>query len=106
MSEHSLENAFYRVTLNGDGDIASVFDKRIGKELLSAPMRLAISYDNPEHWPAWNMDWDQEQAPPTAYVHAPATMRIVENGPARVALEVARETNGTRFVQTIMLSAG
>ncbi len=106
VSEHSLENAFYRVTLNGDGDIASVFDKRIGKELLSAPMRLAISYDNPEHWPAWNMDWDQEQAPPTAYVHGPATMRIVENGPARVALEVARETNGSRFVQTIMLSAG
>ena len=41
---------------------------RIGKELLAAPARLAISYDNPEQWPAWNMDWEQEQAAPKAYV--------------------------------------
>ena len=106
VSENSLENAYYRVTLNSDGDIASVFDKQIGKELLAAPMRLAISYDNPEQWPAWNMDWDQEQAPPKAYVQGPATTRIVENGPARVALQVTRETNGSKFVQTIMLSSG
>ena len=92
VSEHSLENAYYRVTLNSDGDVASVFDKKIGKELLAAPMRLAISNDNPEQWPAWNMDWDQEQAPPKVYVHGPATVRIVENGPARVALQVSRET--------------
>lgn len=103
---HSLENAYYRVTVNGDGDISSVYDKQIHKELLSAPMRLAISYDNPEQWPAWNMDWDQEQAAPKAYVQGPAAMRIVENGPARVALEVSRQTDGSKFVQTIMLSAG
>ncbi len=106
VSDHSLENAYYRVTLNSDGDIASVFDKKLGKELLAAPARLAISYDNPSQWPAWNMDWDQEQAPPKDYVHGPATVRIVENGPARVALEVTRETDGSKFVQTIMLSAG
>ena len=106
ISEHSLENAYYHVTLNKDGDIASVFDKKIGKELLTAPIRLAISNDNPEQWPAWNMDWDQEQTPPKEYVHGPATMRIVENGPARVALQVSRETDGSKFVQTIQLSAG
>jgi alpha-mannosidase len=103
---NSLENAYYRVTLNSDGDIASVFDKQIGKELLAAPMRLAISNDNPEQWPAWNMDWEQEQAPPKDYVHGPATMRIVEKGPVRASIEVTRETAGSKFVQTIMLSAG
>jgi len=106
VSENSLENQYYRVKLNGDGDVASVFDKSIGKELLAAPARLAISYDNPEHWPAWNMDWDQEQAAPKAYVGGPAKIRVVENGPARVAVEVSRETAGSRFVQTIKLSAG
>ena len=106
VTEHSLENAYYRVTLNSDGDIASVFDKQLGKELLATPMRLAISYDNPSQWPAWNMDWDQEQAAPKAYVSGPATMRIVEDGPARVALQVTRETDGSKFVQTVMLSAG
>jgi alpha-mannosidase len=106
VSQNSLENGYYRVTLNADGDVASIFDKSIQKELLAAPARLAISYDNPQHWPAWNMDWDQEQAAPKAYVSGPAKIRVVENGPARVAVEVSRETAGSKFVQTIRLSAG
>jgi alpha-mannosidase len=106
VSENSLENQYYRVKLNTDGDVTSIFDKSIHRELLAAPARLAISYDNPEHWPAWNMDWDQEQASPKAYVSGPAKIRVVESGPARVAVEVSRETAGSRFVQTIRLSAG
>jgi len=106
VSEASLENQYYKVKLNADGDVASIFDKSVGRELLAAPARLAISYDNPEHWPAWNMDWDQEQAPPKSYVTGPAKIRIAENGPARVAIEVSRETAGSKVVQTISLSAG
>ncbi|MGA7590857.1 MAG: glycoside hydrolase family 38 C-terminal domain-containing protein, partial [Candidatus Sulfotelmatobacter sp.] len=106
VSEDSLENQYYRVKLNADGDVMSIFDKSIGRELLSAPARLAISYDNPEHWPAWNMDWDQQQAAPRAYVGGPAKIRVVENGPARLAVEVSRETAGSSFIQTIRLSAG
>ena len=72
-----IENDYYRVRLNDDGDIAGIFDKKINKELLAAPARLAISYDNPVQWPAWNMDWDQEQAAPKEFVSGPAKMRIV-----------------------------
>ena len=106
VSENSLENQYYRVKLNQDGDVFSIFDKSIGRELLAGPVRLAISYDNPEQWPAWNMDWDQEQAAPKAYVSGPARIRVVERGPVRVAVEVSRGTAGSRFVQTIRLSAG
>ena len=106
VSENSLENQYYRVKINSDGDIASIFDKSVGRELLAGPARLAISYDNPEHWPAWNMDWDQEQAEPRAYVSGPASIRILESGPARVAVEVVREASGSRLVQTIRLAAG
>jgi alpha-mannosidase len=106
ISEHSLENEYYRVQINDDGDVASIFDKRLNKDLLAAPARLAISYDNPAQWPAWNMDWEQEQATPKEFVGGPAKIRIVENGPARVAIEISRETAGSRFVQTVMLSAG
>ena len=106
VSERSLENQYYRVTLNADGDVAGIFDKAIGKELLAAPARLAISYDNPRQWPAWNMDWDQEQAAPKAYVGGPAQIRVLEDGPVRVAVEVSRQTSGSNFVQTIRLSAG
>ncbi len=106
VTEKTLENAFYRVTLNADGDVASIFDKQANCELLSAPARLALSYDNPQQWPAWNMDWTQEQAAPKEFVSGPAKIRIVENGPVRVALEITRETAGSRFVQTVRLSAG
>ena len=106
VSATSLENARYRVTLNGDGDVSSIFDKSINKELLSAPVRLAISHDAPRQWPAWNMDWDQVHAAPRAFVSGPTQARVVENGPARVAVEVAREFEGSKFVSTVRLAAG
>ncbi|WP_263365497.1 alpha-mannosidase [Edaphobacter bradus] len=106
VTESSLENARYRVRLNSDGDVSSIYDKSLNKELLSAPMRLAISNDKPKVYPAWNMDFDQEQAPPRAYVSGPAKVRIKENGPVRVSLEVTRETEGSKFVQTVSLYAG
>ena len=36
VSENSLENQYYRVKLNADGDVSSIFDKSIGRELLAA----------------------------------------------------------------------
>jgi alpha-mannosidase len=106
VNRSSLENARYRIELNQNGDVASIFDKSVGKELLSAPIRLAIKTDNPRNWPAWNMDWDQQQAPPRTYVGGPARIRVAEIGPARVALEVAREAENSTFVQTVRLAAG
>jgi alpha-mannosidase len=106
VTESSLENAHYRVQLNADGDISSIFDKSLNRELLSAPMRLAITTDSPTIYPAWNMDWDQVHAAPRAYIGGPAKMRIKEQGPVRVSIEVTREGQGSKFVQTISLAAG
>ncbi len=106
VSASSLENGRYRVTLDANGDISSIFDKSLQRELLSGPARLAITYDNPAQYPAWNMDWEQASAAPRSYVSGPAKVRVVENGPVRVAVEVARETEGSRFVQTVSLAAG
>jgi alpha-mannosidase len=102
----TLENARYRVQVDANGDVASLYDKTLKKELLEAPARLAIQTEKPRDWPAWNMDWADRQKPPRAYVQGPAKIRIVEDGPVRVALEVAREGEGSRFVQTIRLAAG
>ncbi|HVF68084.1 MAG TPA: glycoside hydrolase family 38 C-terminal domain-containing protein [Pyrinomonadaceae bacterium] len=105
-SESTLENARYRVSVNGDGDVSGVFDKSVNRELLSAPARLAFQTERPKDWPAWNMDWADRQKPPRGYVSGPAKIRVVERGPARVAVEVEREGEGSKFVQTIRLSAG
>lgn len=101
----TLENSKYLVKLNADGDVASIFDKGAKKELLSAPIRLEFHYERPQQWPAWNMDWEDRQKPPVAYVEGPAKIRITENGPARVALEVERESRHSRFIQSIRLAA-
>jgi len=105
-TESSLENARYRVAIDKKGDVSSIFDKKLNRELLSAPIRLAISTDNPRQWPAWNMDFEDEQRAPRSFVSGNARIRVVENGAARVAIEVERETEGSKFVQTVRLSAG
>ena len=106
VTDHSLENARYRVQLNAAGDVASIFDKELNRELLAAPMRLSFQSEAPSVWPAWNMDWSDQSVPPRAYVAGPARIRILENGPARVALEVTRDSEGSHFVQTVSLAAG
>lgn len=106
ITESSLENGRYRVELDANGDMASIYDKRLERELLAAPARLEIKTDNPRAWPAWNMDWEDQQRAPRTYVAGPVRFRVVERGPVRVALEVTRETEGSTFVQTIRLAAG
>src|SRR6266536_1866961 len=75
VTESSLENARYRVAIDKKGDVSSIFDKKLNRELLSASIRLAISTDNPRQWPAWNMDFDDEQRAPRSFVSGEARIR-------------------------------
>src|SRR5205814_4287824 len=102
----ALENERYRVTIDKNGDVSSIFDNKLNRELLSAPVRLAISTDNPRQWPAWNMDFEDEQKPARTFVGGPVKAQVVENGPARVSVQLERETEGSKFVEVISLSAG
>ncbi len=101
-----IENDRYSVAIDDAGDIASIFDKKANREVLSGPARLALQTEHPHDWPAWNMDWVDQQKPPRTFVGGKATIQIVEHGQARSAIKVTRETEGSRFVQTIRLSAG
>ncbi len=102
----TIENARYRVRIDKNGDVSGILDKKLKRELLSAPMRLAFQTEHPHDWPAWNMDWADQQKPPRGYVGGPAKVTIAESGPARVALRVECEAEGSKFVQTIRLAAG
>jgi alpha-mannosidase len=106
VTDSSLENARYRIRLDASGDIASIFDKTLRRELLAAPARLAFQHEKPTQWPAWNMDWADQRQPPRGYLGGPARVRVIERGPVRVALEVERQADSSRFVQTIRLAAG
>jgi alpha-mannosidase len=104
VDEHSIENGSYRVRIDANGDISSILDKQSGRELLSAPARLAFQTEKPHDWPAWNMDWDDQKQPPRGYVGGPAKIRVVERGPVRAAIEITRDAEGSHFVQRISLA--
>ncbi len=102
----TLENADCRVTVNSDGDIVSVFDKKANRELLRGPVQLQMLRNDPNYWPEWEIDYDDISARPYTCVSAPAEIRVIESGPVRAALEVSRTANESTIVQTISLTAG
>lgn len=106
VSTSLLENQRYRIRLSYNGDIISIFDKQLNRELLTSPIRLAIKDDTPAQWPAWNMDWKDQQKPPRAYVGKTPKVEVVENGPVRVAVQVVREIEGSKFSQIVRLATG
>lgn len=106
VTRNTLENARYRIRIDDAGDIASIVDKKVGKEMLAAPIRLAFQTEAPHDWPAWNMDWADQQKPPRGFVGGPAKIDVLENGPARIAVKVTRGTEGSRFAQIVRLAAG
>ena len=106
VSPNAIENDRYKVTLNAAGDVASIFDKKLSQEVLSAPARIAFMHEDPSRYPAWNMDWADQKQPPYAYLDGKPTVKLIEEGPVRVAIEVTREGRGSKFRQIIRLSAG
>ncbi|PYS74684.1 MAG: alpha-mannosidase [Acidobacteria bacterium] len=101
----SLENARYRVELDANGDLASIFDKEARHELLKSPARLELRDDPSPDKPAWRILWDTVNSPPREFVRAPQ-VRVVERGPVRVAIEITRQAAGSTFVQRVLLTDG
>ena len=106
VSEVSLENGRYRVAVDGSGDIASIHDKELDRELLDGPLTLQLLDNEPKEWAAWEIDYEDLMAEPLEVVSGPAAVQVVENGPARVALEIVRRAGGSEFVQRVSLAAG
>lgn len=106
ISDQSLENEYYRVEINTDGDIRSIYDKTVKKELLKAPASLQFQHEKPVEWPSWNMDWNDRKEPPIDFMNKNVSIRILENGPVRVALEVVRSGQGSTINQIISLASG
>lgn len=104
VSEHHLENHRYRVEIDGQGDIASLFDKELDAELLAEPLRLQLLPDRSARWPAWEIRYrDLVSAAPPA-VSGPEQRRVLEEGPARVCLEIERRARGSTFIQRLRLA--
>jgi alpha-mannosidase len=105
ISPRHLENQFLRVELDEAGDLVRVYDKRHAREVL-APGARANQFqafeDRPLEWDAWDIDvfYDDRQ-----WLAAPAeSVRVVETGPLRAALEIRRRILNSPFTQRIALA--
>lgn len=105
-TEKSLENQKYKVLLDDNGDICSVFDKDLQKELLASPVRMALhKYNGSHNWPAWELDYPEVMAEPADYASDPE-FRILDCGAARVCVETRRTAGESVFIQRVSLGYG
>jgi alpha-mannosidase len=108
ITRSTLQNARYVVKVDANGDVASIFDKQAGVELLKSPIRLQLLKDDSARWPAWEILYDAVAAAPHTMFGAghnePA--RVVENGPVRVTLETVRIAAGSVLTQRVSLTEG
>jgi alpha-mannosidase len=106
VTDQTLENSFFRIRINSNGDIANIYDKTAKREVLSKPATLDFQRERPSQWPSWNMDWNDRKNPPFDYMNKDVTVKVVEQGPVRVSLQVTKKGQNSEISQIISLSAG
>ena len=99
-----LENAFFRVRLTPDGEIARLVDKRIGRNVLPRGERaneLQLFEDKPGVYDAWDIvrHFEDKRIP----LPAAESVEPVEAGCVRAGVEVRRALGAGRLVQRIWL---
>ena len=108
-SANTIENSIYKVTLNANGDIASIIDKRYdNKELVKEGKSIRLALFTPNQslsWPAWEIIKETIDQPAIG-ITDDVTIRIVENGPVRASLCVERTYGESTFRQYIRLTEG
>lgn len=102
VTESSMENRFFRLSLDGQGRITSLFDKRAERQVLApgeAGNVFQMFEDKPIDYDAWDIDlfahdkmWEMA---------GNATVRVLETGPVRGTVEVRRDFSRSTLVQRI-----
>ena len=103
VTNEKIENDIFVVTLDGNGDVSSVYDKKLEMDLLTSPIRLAIQNNRSTGFPSWEIMWNNVNSTPRYYVDEQVEVSIQENGPLRVSLKVTRSKAGSDFIQYIRL---
>ncbi|HLK25324.1 MAG TPA: glycoside hydrolase family 38 C-terminal domain-containing protein [Caulobacteraceae bacterium] len=98
-----LENAFVRIEVGDDGALASMFDKRVSREVLAGRGNQIWAYhDQPREYDAWDVEGDYQRSGEEV---AADSIEIVESGPQRGALRIFRRVRSSTIVQSVRLWA-
>ena len=101
-----IENSRYKIVLDNNGDISSLYDKQAGKELVAEGKRIRlVVFDHCDSysWPAWEILKATLDKDPVA---VPVKDVTVENGSLRKTLVVRKKYGETDIVQRIHLYEG
>ncbi|MDF1515779.1 MAG: glycoside hydrolase family 38 C-terminal domain-containing protein, partial [Anaerolineae bacterium] len=103
VSEHSLENAFMRVTFNDKGEISSLIDKQADQAELAAGLcnSFAMYKDVPTLFDAWDIDSMYELLP--VPLDEPATFEVISSGPLVATIRITRRLNNSQMSQEVSL---
>ncbi len=105
VTSRGLENEFFRVRLDDrTGWIASLYDKRSGREVFLGPANVLQSIvDEPESMSAWELGLKGE---PLDLGASGASAEVVESGPVRGIVRVRTRLGNSVFEQDLTLAAG
>ncbi len=106
VSEHEMETDRLIVRLNDEGELVSLYSKTLNRECIRDGGRgnhLHLYEDVPGKYDAWDIasTYTKREFP----LPKPE-LRVVEEGPVRVAVEVRRSFGQSRLVQRIVLTQG
>ncbi len=106
VSERVLENRYFRLELDDRGRFASLVDKRFGREVLApgGGNRLLAFEDKPLANDAW--DIDEFYVDKCVEIDSVHSWQVVEEGPVRAGIEIARHFGHSTIRQRILLHAG
>ncbi|MGB8466824.1 MAG: alpha-mannosidase [Terrimicrobiaceae bacterium] len=100
-----MENDLVRVRINAKGHIASIFDLRARREVLSDQANtFHLHQDIPNSWDAWDVDVFYKER--YRVIEGLEKLELVESGPLRAAVRIVRSFGKSRIEQRIVLSAG
>lgn len=104
--ENTIENARFRVQVGKDGNVCSVYDKSLAKELLSAPIHFELMPDTiVREYPSWEYKYE-DFGKPFDTVEGLTGVSVTENGPVRASLKITRDYRGSLYETTVSLTEG
>jgi alpha-mannosidase len=104
ISQTLLENRFFKLELAQNGEIISLLDKRVNRQVLppNARANQFIAFeDRPVNWDAWDIQIDYADKPYS--VDGVEGIQVVETGPLRGGVEIVRRYRSSTIRQRILL---